>query len=253
MRNASVTVQGINKSYDVSKNLGLFKIMLPQGEYKVEISCHGYQNQLIDFEVTEGTITHKKIVLQRTNEQTYEGYIEAHEPISMEGAVKNAITGYVRDDSHHSIANAEIFVQELNITTHTNQEGKYMVPLKPGKYTIKVTASGYESHVKYVDVNSANVYPKLVMFTMRRDKHFWGLPRMAFVIIFGTLGVGIVAACVLCVMYCRRDGKEYGLLSQNEDILKGYDHSDFLGKNKTLTGEQNSQHSSNLWHDHFFS
>lgn len=231
MRNATVKVQGISKQYDVSKNMGLFKIMLPQGKYKLEVSCHGYQNQLVDVVVEEGTITQQKIVLQRSNEQTYEGYIESHEPINLNG-MSSGVTGYIRDDSHHSIANAEIVIVEANVTTHSNGEGKYTVLVKPGKYTIKVVASGYEPHVKYVEVTDANVYPKLVMFTMKRDKNVFGLPRMAFVMITGILSVGIVVVCVLCVMHCRRGGKEYGLLSQNEDVLKTYDHSDVFDPQK---------------------
>lgn len=76
-------------------------------------------------------------------------------------------------------------IEEANITTHSNNEGKYTILVKPGKYTIKVFASGYQSNVKYIEVNSANVYPKLVMFTMVEDKNVLGLPRMAFIIITG--------------------------------------------------------------------
>lgn len=203
--------------------------MLPQGKYKLEVTCHGYQSQLIDIIVEEGKIAYEKITLQRSTEQTYEGYIEAHEPTSMKGAITTGVTGYVRDDSHHSIAKAKIVVEEANITTYANEEGKYTVLVKPGKYTINVSASGYQPHVKYVEVNSANVYPKLVMFTMVRDKNVFGMPRMAFIIITGAISVGIIAVCVFCIMHCRR-GKddEYGLLSQNEDLFKSYDHNDIF-------------------------
>lgn len=220
-------MEGINKSYDVSKNLAYFKIILPQGKYRLEVGCEGYQNQLIDFTIQEGTITHQKITLQRSNEQTYKGYIESHEPPSMVGAVTTGVTGYVRDDSHHSIANAKILIEEANMTTFTNEEGKYTVLVNPGKYTISVTASGYQSHVKYVEVTSANVYPKLVMFTMVRDKNVFGMPRMLFIIITGVLCIGLIVVCVLCIMYCRGgNNEEYGLLSQNDEMLKSYDHCD---------------------------
>lgn len=226
LRNASVKIQGINKSYEVTKNLALFKIMLPQGKYKLEVSCLGYKSQLIDVAVQEGNITYQKVVLQRQNEQTYEGYIESHEPMSMEGAITTGVTGYVRDESHHSIANAKIVVEEANITTYSNQEGKYTVLLKPAKYTITVSASGYQTHVKYVEVNSVNVYPKLVMFTMVRDKTVFGMPRMAFIIITCAVSIALISVCVFCIMHCKRKDDEYGLLSQNEDVLKSYDHCD---------------------------
>lgn len=233
LRNASITVQGISKSYEVSKNLAYFKIMLPQGHYKLEVSCEGYQNQLIDVTVKEGNITYERIMLRRLNEQkTYEAYIESHEPPSMAGAITTGLTGYVRDDSHHSIANAQIVVEEANITTRANEEGKYTVLVNPGKYTVSVSASGYQPHVKYVEVSSANVYPKLVMFIMVKDKNVFGMPRMAFIILTGAVSIGLIAVSVFCIMHCRR-GKEdeYGLLSQNEDVLRSYDHCDiFPGK-----------------------
>lgn len=206
--------------------------MLPQGKYKLEVSCEGYQSQLIDVTVQQGNITYERIMLQRSNEQTYQAYIESHEPATMEGAITTGLTGYVRDDSHHSIANAQIVVEEANITLHANAEGKYTILLKPGKYTISVSASGYQPHVKYVEVSSANVYPKLVMFTMVRDKNVFGMPRMAFIVLTGAISVALIAICTFCIMHCRR-GKddEYGLLSQNEDILRSYDHCDvFPGK-----------------------
>lgn len=224
LRNASIKIQGISKSYDVSKNLAFFKIILPQGKYKLEVSCQGYHSQLIDVTVQEGNIAYQRIMLQKSNEQTYEGYIESHEPI--DGAIKTGVTGYIRDDSHHSIGHAKIVIEERNITTYSNEEGKYTILVNPGKYTINVSASGYQPHVKYIEVNSANVYPKLVMFTMVKDKSVLGMPRMAFIIITCAVSIALIAVCAFCIMHCKRGNEEYGLLSQNEDVLRSYDHCD---------------------------
>lgn len=84
---------GISKTYETTKNMGYFKIMLPKGKYKLEVGCQGYKTELMDVVVQEGSIAHQKIALQRSNEQTYEGYIETHEPTSMAGAITTGVTG----------------------------------------------------------------------------------------------------------------------------------------------------------------
>lgn len=74
---------------------------------------------------------------------------------------------------------------EKNKTLYSDKEGKYSAALEPGKYTVKVTVRGYESSIKYVDVNDFNVYPKLVIFTLAKDRNVWGMPRLVFVILTG--------------------------------------------------------------------
>lgn len=78
---------------------------------------------------------------------------------------------------------------EKNKTLYSDKEGKYSATLEPGKYTVKVTVRGYESSVKYVDVSDFNVYPKLVIFTLAKDRNVWGMPRLVFVILTGILVV----------------------------------------------------------------
>lgn len=57
--------------------------------------------------------------------------------------------------------------------------------MQAGKYTVQVSARGFDDDVKYVDVNELNVYPKLVLFTLSRNRDIMGLPRLVFVFLTG--------------------------------------------------------------------
>lgn len=46
LRSATIAVTGVDQQYKVSKNMAFYKIMLPPGDYKVIIRCHGYTDQV---------------------------------------------------------------------------------------------------------------------------------------------------------------------------------------------------------------
>lgn len=63
------------------------------------------------------------------------------------------------------------------------------------------------------------------------DENVMGLPRMAFVLIFGCIGVLAVACCALAITFCsqrRKDKKYYSfsLLSQKPEQRKLFDDED---------------------------
>lgn len=76
-------------------------------------------------------------------------------------------------------------VVEKNLTVFADENGKYGMPLPPGKYTLKINGKGYYTDVKIVDVNDVNEFPKVVVVTLKKDTNVLGIPRLAFVILTG--------------------------------------------------------------------
>ncbi|KAL1501684.1 hypothetical protein ABEB36_006968 [Hypothenemus hampei] len=61
--NATIKVIGTEESYEVTKNKAHFKIMLPAGNYQIQISCHGYEADTMQVVVNEAIVTQLKVVL----------------------------------------------------------------------------------------------------------------------------------------------------------------------------------------------
>lgn len=93
--------------------------------------------------------------------------------------------GYIRDNLNHPVPNAKIEIKENNYTVFSNKEGRYVVELEPGKYTIKVSSGGYQSSTKYIEVSNIKNLPKYVMFTLTKETNVMGLPRLVFIIFAG--------------------------------------------------------------------
>lgn len=210
MRNATIKLIGSDRNFDVTKNLAHFKIMLPPGKYKIEVSCHFYINTTINVDIIEGKMTFINVILTKAG--------------IFESIIGTGIRGYVKDNLNHPISNALIDIIEANVTVLSDSNGKYSVSVPPGTYSIDVSANGYYKNTKYLTIDSVN--PQLVMFTLVKDSNVWGMPRLVFVIFMGFmcfLGVGIIGACYIA---CRKKN-DYGLLSQNgfyEDF-KDFDES----------------------------
>ncbi|XP_074039541.1 carboxypeptidase D svr [Leptinotarsa decemlineata] len=248
MLNATITISGIEQSYEVSKTIAHFRMMLPPGNYNLEFACHNYQTKLMHVTVSEGSLLSLNVVLVKDGQgipEVYQGTIvpvkphfedtniskSMHQPFS--GDISSGIRGYTQDTSDHPIPHANIFIVEKNSTVVSDTNGKYEVPLPPGTYTLKVTALGYFSNVKLVTIDKANTLPKVVMVKLEKDSSLFGVPRLAFVLLTGIVLAGILGLGTACYMMCRRKS-QYGLVPQHsfyEDFK--YDFRD-EGKEKEL-------------------
>ncbi|XP_044260416.1 carboxypeptidase D isoform X2 [Tribolium madens] len=208
MRNATIRIVGYNRYYDVTRNhQAKFKIMLPEGQYTIEVSCHGYINATYDTTVKNGKFAYLPVILQPNSNEI------------------SGIKGYVRDNYNHPIAAASIKIIEKNVTIKTDNEGKYSVAMPPGTYTLSVSASGFHSSIKYFTIDGV-VGSHVVMFTLVKDNTMWGMPRLAFVIVMGFVCFGSLGVLLMCYVACKRKS-DYGLLSQNgfDEDFKDFDES----------------------------
>lgn len=181
MINATLKLRGMNKSYEVTKIHGLFKIMLPPGKYYMEVLCHNYKPRLLTFEVVADNLITLNVELEKdaADKEIKEEVTETN------GLVYVNIKGYIRDGLNHPINKANILIKERNVTIISDNAGQYNTELIPGNYTFIATASGFMQTVKYVDVTGINSIPNYVMITLPKDETVMGLPRMAFIVLAG--------------------------------------------------------------------
>jgi len=75
--------------------------------------------------------------------------------ISIGLSAQVAITGYVKDDvTGEPLIGATLFVEELSEGTFTLLNGEFDLPVKPGKYNIRISYIGYLTTTKSVDAAS---------------------------------------------------------------------------------------------------
>ncbi|CAH1132734.1 unnamed protein product [Ceutorhynchus assimilis] len=241
--NASVKIVNMEETHEVTKIKAHYKIMLPPDSYKMVISCHGYENKFLPFEVKELALTEVNVVLRQsandeisemnnnkftasTVDKVYTIEYGSSDKVSVtdlwirepfEGPIKSGIKGYILDTQNHPVDHAQIYIREPNITIHTDSNGRYGVPLPLGTYTVIIDANRYFKVVKLVPVNDANS-PKVAILTMKKDNTYWGVPRLAFVTLSGLILLGFLGMGIFCFMICknRNNSSEYGLLSQEE-------------------------------------
>ncbi|KAK5638630.1 hypothetical protein RI129_012925 [Pyrocoelia pectoralis] len=214
MKNATIKVKGLSKVYEVTKIGAHYKILLPPGTYVLYFNCHNYETKTVNVIVKENQLSNQDIELNRLNTTT-------NDKDEMESGVK----GYVRDNLNHPVIKAQLRVIEKNLSIFSGSDGRYLIDLEPGKYTIKVTANGYSENIKYVEVTSISKQPKFVMFTLTKDVNVMGLPRLVFILLTGCISLAVVILLVFCYNACKRK-KDYGLLSQTYfDDFKDYDES----------------------------
>ncbi|GJQ81229.1 hypothetical protein Trydic_g20448 [Trypoxylus dichotomus] len=230
MKNATISIKGINKLYEVSRTTAFYKIILPTGDYEIEYNCHGYKSVTRSIKIAQDQLQTLNITLEVSSGQSSVESIELTE--SREPNIKPTsnyvgVEGYILDNLNHPIDHAEIVIVEPNITLYSNKEGKYMKELQAGKYTLKASATQYMPNVKYVEVNDVTNLPKIVMFTLHRDEHIWGLPRLVFVTLTGFTIVGIFALVAFCFVGCKPK-KGYGPLASQDDYEPVKD-SDMFG------------------------
>src|SRR6476660_10161188 len=67
------------------------------------------------------------------------------------------ISGRVLDENNNPLPYASLLVKEISKVTPSNQEGRYTLDLKPGKYTIVVLYVGYAILEKKIEIGNSDM------------------------------------------------------------------------------------------------
>ncbi|KPJ13020.1 Carboxypeptidase D [Papilio machaon] len=160
MREASLAVTGVARQYRVTPNRAHYRALLPAGDYRVIVRCHGYHDQQLTWRVIEGIVKQKDIVLRRLNAE--------HLPLAVDELPLDDdpniiyITGLALDYSSKPLVGARVSLYPLTslkplLSNGSDVTGRFLLAL-PVTYTgkevmLSVAADGYITSTRHVMVS----------------------------------------------------------------------------------------------------
>ncbi|CAH0402906.1 unnamed protein product [Chilo suppressalis] len=211
MRSASIAVMGrdVTRQYRVSRNLAHYRALLPPGQYRAIVRCHGYRDQIVTWRVLDSVVKQKDIVLQRLDSEPehIQGGLYNELPVNSDPNTVY-ITGLALDHNSVPLKGAELKIYPLTkpktpIATNTSDElGRYLVAI-PVTYMdkevlVSAWADGYISSQRHIAVNGKDNVTPNVLFKLEKDDYVLGMPRLVFVMLAGVVGVCVVTLGAWC-------------------------------------------------------
>lgn len=147
LRNAVVAVKSAGVTLPVTKNLAMFRLVLPAGEHEIEISSPAIQKRVFPVNVDAGHVLNVgDIILSGDRSQPLRfNPTESH---TVGGG--GEIHGFVLDAQNHPIANAKLSLVNTNVdlSNKTDGMGAFRLAGTPlGSISLLVTANSYfEAH-----------------------------------------------------------------------------------------------------------
>uniref|UniRef100_A0A1B0CSB2 Peptidase M14 domain-containing protein n=1 Tax=Lutzomyia longipalpis TaxID=7200 RepID=A0A1B0CSB2_LUTLO len=186
LREAMVKIQGTELTHKVTANLAFFRIVLPAGDYKLEVYCEAHGKTTIPVTVRDGVVHELGNVILQKSDKDHQEEEKAGE-----------ISGFILDMENHPIPNAKVTLNNLH--TFTDSVGGYKITGAPvGDVTIQVDAP---RHIK--DSRTVHVAPfkstKNIIFRLEVDERVLGMPRMIFILFTGFLCVAAIACGAFCI------------------------------------------------------
>lgn len=151
LRQATVSVRDNYLSIPVTKNLAYFRLVLPAGEYGLEINSPGIPTHTLPINLIEGHV----LDLGNINLKT-----DSSRPVTLNktgqllGTLSGSIEGFVLDKGNHPISNAKVYLvnSKISLSNVTDSSGRYELNGTPfGVVTIVVDSTFYNSVQKYVN------------------------------------------------------------------------------------------------------
>ncbi|XP_023938075.2 carboxypeptidase D isoform X2 [Bicyclus anynana] len=215
MRSAVVAIAGSARQYRVSANMAHYRALLPPGDYRVIVRCHGYRDQMLTWRVVENVIKQKNVTLQRVNADEI-----PHGQFDKLGVQVDPNTIYVEglalDHDSNPLPNARVKVyphagSKWSSANVSDAYGRFVVTL-PDTYrgkavTVSAAADGFITRERYITLNAAGNETPNVLLKLEEDDYILGMPRLVFVMLAGVVGVALVALGAWCFS-CRQRTKD---------------------------------------------
>ena len=184
LRNARIKVKGGEREYRVTKNLGFFHVVVPQGSSQLEVICENFTTRTINVNYGEQIVDLKDIIL----EPDTSGKVQKHYSVS----------GFVVDDKGTPIIDAEIGVKgNWRKQAYTNKFGEFeMSDINEDNPILTVKAHGYKKSEKLVAMNLVGT-TKNVIFKLVESQDDMGLTNLLF-IFFICITILFSVVCVTC-------------------------------------------------------
>ncbi|XP_053616967.1 carboxypeptidase D isoform X2 [Plodia interpunctella] len=211
MREAVVAVTGVERQFRVSRNMAAYRVMLPAGDYRVIVRCHGYRDQMLKWRIVEGVIKEKDVIMKRINSESLPGGQYPEMQVDDDANVIY-VTGLALDHDSQPLAKALLTVTPLGskkpiATNASDHSGQFLLSL-PVDYmgkevAIATSSDGYIAKQRHVMLNSEEKLTPNILFKLEKDDYVLGMPRLVFVMLAGVVGVAVVTLAAWCFS-CRQ-------------------------------------------------
>ncbi|XP_067635881.1 carboxypeptidase D isoform X2 [Eurosta solidaginis] len=220
LREAFIKLIDHKPIYNVTRNAARFQIILPPGEYALEISARNYESSVKHVRVTAQQINDLGIV-QLRDYSLLTGVSEVHRlgggadgdvaisagsaiPLNVAAAQAVTISGFVLDSINHPVKHAKVSVIAPHTPNYlrnfTDSLGAYSIKGVPlGEITLKVEAPRHVGTERTVQVEGGAV--RGVIFRLKIDEHVWGMPRWLFIMFASIVIIVAMILCFLCVQF----------------------------------------------------
>lgn len=201
LRDAFIRLTDHNSIYNVTKNAARFQIILPEGEYGLEIKCTGYEIKVQRVIVKNNEITNLGNV--QLNEYTLVTGVSEIKQLAGGGG-SSTISGIVLDTSNHPIPNAKVSIvspkSKFYLRNFTDSLGAYSISrVQPGDITLKVEAPRHVETTRLLHVGTMGANIPGVVFRLKSDEKVLGMSKLMFIIKASILLVLLIIGCVVGV------------------------------------------------------
>lgn len=181
LRNAKITIKGIEQQHNVSKNLAFFHVLVPSGQYQLQVTCANFTGKTIGVSIGESIVDLAEVIL---------------EPDTSVATVRhNDISGFVTDENGSPVANAEIGIKEnWKKKAYTNHVGQFeMTDINADSAVLTVKAQGFTKSEKLVTMNLKGT-TKNIIFKLTPSDEDMGFRNLLFIF--------FVCIAILCSVVC---------------------------------------------------
>ncbi|XP_061382022.1 carboxypeptidase D-like isoform X2 [Danaus plexippus] len=224
MRSAVISVVSgaSSRQYRVSQNQAHYRALLPPGDYRIIVRCHGYKDQMLTWRVVQGQLKQKDIIMQRLNSESLPG--GQFEEVKFEKDPDTVyITGLTLTSSSVPLAHTTLSAWPLPkesrhpLWSNTSDSlGRFVVSL-PVTYMgrevmISANNDGYVTTNRHVKISSSDNLTPNIILKLEKDDNVLGMPRLVFIMVAGVVGVSLVtlgAWCLSCRSRSRDARREY--------------------------------------------
>ncbi|XP_061932284.1 carboxypeptidase D-like isoform X2 [Apis cerana] len=122
--------------------------------------------------------------------------------LAMIEKLNEGVKGYVLDENNHPIENAILSYNQSIHHIKSGIHGAYWLLFQPGTHVISATASKYIQQTKvFITPDIHNI--SYLIFKLKYDDNYLGMPRIVFIILLSTLCLGIIICSIFICINCQ--------------------------------------------------
>nr|XP_012140788.1 PREDICTED: carboxypeptidase D-like [Megachile rotundata] len=122
--------------------------------------------------------------------------------LAMVEKLDEGVKGYVLSKNNEPVENAILSYNKSIHHVRSGLNGAYWLLLQPGSHVITADAPGYIQQTKiFITPDVHNV--SYLMFKLRYDDKFMGMPRIVFIILISTMCLGIITCVIFIWANCQ--------------------------------------------------